>query len=362
MGELAMYVRETPSIEAVKQNVWNLIGRGKATMDKKLTTQSLALQQHLMGWETKDQPALDAAIKAYNSGYTVLVDTRKDFTKYLDAAKEQCMKVEKEYNPATYEPFIKAKARELELRQAATKAATAAQDKANEEAEFKTFVENEYLDIAADYRAQLRAFIHQTYTACLSAKTPPDKVQEAVNTCVAAMQTVQPRKMNKFNSVHLAKEDAAALFAKIPRPKFADIYTEMIKELQEKFSMYAHDLANPTAAVAQQTQLFEQTTSQEKRQTEADKAAVTLVNNATAMAVAAPAGMKPIVETTEILIEDYSWEWVAKIMAAFMGNFQACSGKVKNKKYSQMTVAQMAAALDAANVKVEGVKYQTLQK
>lgn len=360
LGELAVYAREIPSIEAAKQNVWNLIGRGKGVMDRRLQTQNLQLQQTLMGWETKDQPALETALKAYKSGYSILVDKRKEFTQYLDAAKEQCMKVERVYDPEKYDPFIKAKARELTLRQEAATTATKAQDKANEEAAFKTFVETEYFDIATQYRTDLRALIHQTYTACLSSKTPADKVQPAVNTCVAAMQTVQPRKMNKFNSVHLPKEDAAVIFGKIQRPKFADIYAEMIKELQAKFSLYANDLAVGEKAIQQQTQLFEQVTTQEKEQTEADKAAATLVNQATAMVTYT--STKPVIETTEIQVEDYSWEWVAKIMGAFMANFQACAAKVKNKKFSQMTVAQMAAALDAANVKVEGVNYQTLQK
>lgn len=363
LGELAIYVRETPALPVEKQNVWNLVGRGKATMDFYLQRSALALQQVLAGYETKDQPALEAALKAYKAGYAEMEGIRKQFTQYLDAAKKQCMKIEDAYDPKVYEPFVKATAQELKLRQDAATTKSATDMKATEEAEFKTFVEMEYLDIVDDYKHELRQLIHQTYTACLYAKTPSANIQPAINTCVAAMQTIQPRKMKTFARTVLTTEDATPIFKAIRRPDYGAKYSEMIKELQDKFALYANDLANPEQAVAKQTDMFAQVEAQEKSQTEADKAAVTLVNTAAAMSVTT-AGTKGVTEVTEIVIEDYSWPWVVAIDAAFAANLGACKDKVKVKKLSGLTVAQKAAALDAASIKVisDHVKYQTIQK
>jgi hypothetical protein len=361
LGELSVYVRDIPSLPIEKQNVWNLIGRGKAMMDSKLQQASLALQGIIAGWESKDQPAIEAALQQYKAGYASLAATRKAFTIYLDGAKKQCMRIEEQYDPEVYEPFVKAKARELELRVAATAAAAATKSKAQEEAEFKSFVENEYLDIADDYRYTLMCLIHQTYTACLSAKTPVDKAQPAANTCVAAMQGTQPRKMKTFARKLLSTEEAMVIFKAIRKPDYTARYNDAIKELQGKFALYANDLANAEQAVAVQTNLFEQTEATAKAQNEADKAAVTLVNAATSMSIM-PAGMKEVTDVTEIKIIDNDWGWVIRIDVAFAANLEKCKDKVKVKKLSGLTSAQKAAALDAAGVKVSDVEYITYNR
>lgn len=361
LGELSEYARETPALEAAKQNVWNLVGRGKGTMDGRLQKASLALQGILAGYETKDQASLEAALKAYKKEYAAMIETRKGFTKFLDAAKDQCLKVERAYDPLKYEVYLKAEAREFELRKNAVTAASATTDKATETANFKTFVENEYLDIADDYRHSLRCLIHQTYIACLSARTPADKVQGAVNTCVAAMQATKPRVMNKFDRKLLTNEEALPIFKGIRPPNYGNIYQEMIKELQDKFALYANDLPNAEAICVKQTELFKAAVEKSRAQSESAKSANALVNTATAM-TAAPAGMKGVTETTQIKIIDDSWAWVIRIDAAFAANFEACKDKVRNKKLSGLTVAQKAAALDAAGVQVEGVEYEKIEK
>ena len=72
--------------------------------------------------------------------------------------------------------------------------------------------------------------------------------------------------------------------------------------------------------------------------------------------------VKGVVSTQRIVIEDNSESWIVKIMSAFLANFQSAFAKTKNKKYSALTVAQMAAALDSAGIKVNGVEYTTVEK
>lgn len=362
LGELVLYAREAPEITPAKLNVWFQMGRGKSVMDEKIKGYTLALQKHLLGFETMDFKALEEATKAYKATFAEMEEGRKGFTRFLDAAKDQCIKPEREYNPKTNETYLKAEARALQLREDAEKAANKKNDKAVEEANFKTFVEGEYFDITAEYRNALRQFVHQTYTACLTAKTPPSEVQAAVNTCVAAMQTVQPRKMKTFERNLLTNDDAMPIFKAVPKPNYAGVYTEIIGELKDKFAMYAHDLANPAVAVAQQTNLFEKAVAETTAQAVQDKAAVALVNTATILTAAEP-GMKPVTEVTFIEVPaERDWKWEIRIMTAFAANAQICIPKVQSKKSGALTTEQMAKALDAASVKVEGVNYQTVRK
>jgi NAD(P)-dependent dehydrogenase (short-subunit alcohol dehydrogenase family) len=133
-----------------------------------------------------------------------------------------------------------------------------------------------------------------------------------------------------------------------------------LEELKTKFPNITVDGKAFDLGKKQQTELFAKEQAQQTQKVEAEKAAATLMAQATVPVVST--SMKPITETTEIEIKDYSDEWVVKIMAAFMANFQVAMAKVRVKKKSALTIAQMAAALDAANVRVEGVDYVTLKK
>lgn len=365
--DLQLYAQGIPPLPENKQRVWNLIGQSKMAMDQRLQALELTIQQILPNYMAMDHPALAKAIAEYKDHHAKMISIRKSFSGFLDDAKAMCMTIEKKWDPANpaNETFQLAEKREFELRESALNAANAANLKTAEEQKFKTFIVNEYHDMVSGYRLALSKIVQDAYNACLSQKTPVENVHIAATAAVGAMRMVRPRVMNKMERKYVSDAEAMKLWEGIPEPgkdgTYQKVFNEAFEAMKTKFSLYANDLANSEMALAQQQELFEKQQQQQQQQAEAERAANTLLSQAT-VPIVTPAGMKPITETTEIKIEDYSDEWVAKIMAAFLANFQVCMEKVRVKKKSKLDISQMAAALDAAGVKVEGVEYVTLKK
>jgi hypothetical protein len=360
--ELILYTQGAPELPEAKKKGWELIGKGKLIMDQELQRHDIVIMQHFAGYDQMDQPALELAIKAYKSTWDLIVETRKKFTMFLDNVKDQCMIIEKKYDPKNNETFKKAVARELELRQDAFNEQQAVQNKSNEETAFRTFVINQFHDMVSDYRSKLATIVQKAYETCLTQRTPIDQVPVAINAALAAMRETRPKDMQKFTRFsHHTKEEAQAIFATIQQPDYQAVFNEVLKAAQEKFELYPNDLANAESALANQQVMFQNQQAQAAQQLQAEQAANTLAAQAAALTLA-PAGVKGVTETTEIKLQDFDWVWAARIIAAFMAHYQACVAKVRVKKCHSLTVAQMAAALDAAGVKVEGVEYQILKK
>jgi hypothetical protein len=358
--DLVLFAQGVPPLPETKQRIWNLMGQGKMVMDSLLQKNALEIQGTLLGFEKLDQSALEKQLTAYRGIHAVMVDTRKKYTSFIDEAKEMCMAVEKQYDPKINETYKAAAAREFSLRDEAHKNAQVAKNKASEAAAFEAFIQNQYHGMVAGYRSSLATIIQDTYNTCLTQRTPVENVNVALTAAVAAMRTVRPNNISKMERIYVSDAEAAKIFDAVPKPNYQNVFNEQIEALKTKFSLYPNDLANAEVALKQQTELFAKEQAQQTQKVEAEKAAATLMAQATVPVVST--SMKPITETTEIEIKDYSDEWVVKIMAAFMANFQVAMAKVRVKKKSALTIAQMAAALDAANVRVEGVDYVTLKK
>lgn len=363
--DLQLYIQGIPPLPENKQRVWNMMGQGKMAMDQALQAAELKISNCLNGYEAMEYEQLQAAIKDFKGFHEIMVDIRKKYTSYLDAAKEMCMAPEKKWEPKTNPIYIAATKREFELREAAHNAANAANLKSAEEQAFRTFIVNEYQDIVNGYEISLLKIIQQAYNVCLQQRTPVEKVGPAFTAAVAAMRDIRPRVINKMERHHTTDSEAMKIFDTVPSPTnngtYQNVFNRCIEVLKSKFSLYANDLANADTALVKQQEIFNQQQQDISNKNEAEKAANSLLSQAT-VPVVTPTGMKPITEATEIKIDDYSDTWVATIISAFLANFQICMPKVKNKKKSELKVAQMAAALDAAGVKVDGVEYVTLKK
>lgn len=362
MQDLVLYAQGMPPLPENKQKVWNLIGQGKMAMDTALTKTSLVLQQCLDKWQEMDQPALEKALASYKSTYSEMVEGRKKFTTFLDSAKDMCMTVERQWDPKNYEPFKLASAKELELRESAMRKVQAEQAKTNEINNFRTFITNEYHEMVSGYRSALAVIVQNAYNSCLQQRTPVENVGTAINAAVAAMREVRPRNMNKMERKYTTDEEAMKIFDSVTKPNYQNVFNEAIDALKAKFSLYANDLANADKALVQQQELFNQEQAKINQQAEAERAANTLMAQATTASVI-PAGMKGITETDHIIIPSVQdWAWECKIMVAFLANFQAAHAKVKTKKSGALTTEQMAKALDAAGIRVDGLEYHTLKK
>jgi hypothetical protein len=212
------------------------------------------------------------------------------------------------------------------------------------------------------YKTELFKLIQMAYTTCLEQRTPAENVTPAITAAVAAMRDVRPRVMGKYERKIVTDAEAMKLFEAVTPPNWQNVFNDAIEYMKAKFKLYGNDLANADKALEQQKITFDQQQATQKQDHEATLAANTLLAQAT-IPMVTPAGMKPIIETTVIEVPTVlDWAWEMRIVAAFLANAQICQAKVRTKKGGQLTTSQMAAALDAAGVKVEGVKYADLKK
>jgi hypothetical protein len=358
MQELILYTNDAPELDPARFAGWQLIARAKQKCDATLERNALELQGVMFGWEQAGQKDLEDKLAAYRKAWNELAQERKKFTAILDIVKDSAMKTEKLYAPQAYQPYIYAEARELQLRQEAAKEAAQAQAKANEVAQFNAHVMNQYASVAMEYKARLERIAQQVYEDCLYAKTPEDQTANAKDIALKVMADEKPQAYRVFQRTLLTQAEAVELGGRIVPPDFSAIQSKAAEFLEDRFVMYAHDLANAEAAiVASRTELQAQQVT-EQQQVEQTAAVNQLTQSASVFVAAGPT----VKEKTTMVIEGDSEKWVLTIIAAFMANFQLCFKKIKNKDYSKITVAQMAAALDAAEVTVQGVQYNTVQK
>lgn len=362
INDLVLYATGIQALPEPKQKVWNLLGQGKMAMDLALQKSAMVIQQHLSDYEAMDQPTIDKAIKAYKTTYAEMVEIRKKFTGFLDAAKDMCMLTEKQFDPVANETFKQATARELQLRTDAFRIAQAETQKATETQMFRSFIVNEFNDMVSGYRHALDTIIHNVYKHCLSQRTPVDNIGTAITASISAMREIRPREMGKFSKTIITDAEAMKIFESITKPNWQNIFNEKIESLKTKFSLYPNDLANAEAALVKQQELFTQEQAQQTQQLEAEKAATTLLAQGSVLTITPP-GMKAIVETSCIEIPPgLDWAWELTIISAFLANAQACKDKVRTKIGGKLTTEQMAKALDGANVKVSGVRYVDVKK
>lgn len=353
MNELQLFAN---GIELPKEREasWILLGKGKAKLDAELTTRELSLQSVLLS----ESPLADK-LAQYKKGYADLVDFRKSYTKFLDLAKDQCMVVEKRCDPKVNPEYLKVEAAELEERKIAAENDRKARAAAEERAALKAHLTNAYAQQAYDYRYELTSIVNKAYENALRKKIPVDSIDTDIKLTIEQLRSVMIQPILKFNLQLLSKEDAKIVHDSVDRTPINSVLADAKSLLEEKFSMYANDLANAEAIIEQERIQNAAAAQLAKQALEQQQAVTTLTTNAEVYIEATTKGVK---ESTSIKIEDDSQKWVLTIISAFAANFQQAFPKIKNKKYSSLTVAQMAAALSAADIEVKGVVYETTQK
>jgi len=248
---LVLYTNDAPQLPADRTASWLLMGRAKMKMDAGLALKALEIQKLLLPYAiigkvfgpdgklipfkdwpadakeyTKKIPELTAMLTSYRKLYDDMVEFRKGYTCFLDMAKEQCMSVEKTYEPKTSTSYAKAAAFELELRLQVTATTNATNAKNDEITGFTAHCKNEYLRLSAQYRQDLAQIIHDAYMTCLKQKTPEDMVHVAVTAAKAAMFDTKPQEMGKYKRTLLPDAEAIAIFTALHKPDWQQIYKE----------------------------------------------------------------------------------------------------------------------------------------
>lgn len=347
------------SVPEAQQSAWLALAAQRNVIVADLQKRELALQALLLN-QPKDK--LSEQLKTYRLEHTALVEARRKFTNIIDEKiVQKLMEFEKRTDPKTCEVYLQAAKDELQYRTDEDTKLKSQQALATETANFKIHFQNQFNNLATNLRVQCNDIIMQAYATCLDAKTPADQIHVAISAATLAIADLKNGIPEKFVRTHLKDAEALAIFNSLNQPDFAAIKKEYVDSLPTRFELYANDLANAEQAVELLKQETETTNQQLQQETKNENAANQLVEHAAAYVLPAE-GHKSVVDVSKIKIVDDDPTWCLKIMAAFITNFQMCFTKLRVTKYSELKISQMCAALDAANLKIEGVEYTVTKK
>lgn len=364
INDLVVYVGQPQyALPPERAHVWQLMGLGKMKLEAELQGFALQLQQTLMNFAQVPTVEKPAKLQEYRRIHAQMVETRKSFTRYFDLAASQCMDTEKTYDPKAHAQYLAAVALELKERTEANQAANAATAKNAEKAAYSAHIKNEYDRIATAYNLELEQYIHQTHTACLAAKTPIQNIAGAIATCVEAFKSIKVQQLRPFAAQYIDDAERTTIFNTILQPDLPGIYNAAVQRLNQRFATYTHDLAAAEFVLPQIENNHAIHVNTVSQQAANRQAATTLTEGAIAGTIhVGTEGLKAVTETTYIVVEDENPNFVLWIVAAFHEHYAECIKHVSVKKYGNLNVSQMAAALDKAMIKVEHVTYKTDKK
>lgn len=334
-----------------QQNAWLAMARGKNEMVTTLTNLELQAQTELLHVEETSYKAIDQALAAYRLDHTKMVETRKSFTNAVQAGIiDPLMVFEKRVDPKTNEKYLTLQSKSLQLRKEETDKAARVNAKNQELARFKAHVENEFFRIAAEYRNTLRREIDGQYKRSLECKIACDA--SAVKEVMKSMPIPQP---NKFLPNLLTPEEMAAAYAGISKPDFKQYYNDACDYYDKVFANFDSDLANVEAAIKHKEDETRLAEIEEKNKLDQEVAMTTLIATAETVTIEAP----KIKKTLQVVVVE-SEQWMKSVIAAFIVNLPHLSKHIKVKKWSNLTVGQMAAALGALASET-GVTFTNIQ-
>lgn len=354
-----------PMITAItpeRAKSWLQLGAAKQTVLQTLQAKNLEAQGKLLAWETMTALELQTALAEHTRLIKDMPEFRKGFTKYLDKIVEEMMAPEKD--AAKWEVIEKAKARLVQLKLDSEKAANEAAAKTAELANFKAHVTNEYHRLIGDYRVTLNKTINDAYLLALAGDLTDDGVVQHVELARKCLNEVKPGTMTQFMGgayKYHTRDELAPVFTAIPKPDYATALAAAHTNLNEKFSLYWSDKANTEAAAThiKQTAAIEEATIVEE--VTSNSAMTTLLAKAEAVVVPVDTGVKQLTRKKVLTIVS-SPEWTLKVITAFVANWSKCQPEVRVKLWENLSVKQMSAALDAAEVEVAGLQYTEVVK
>lgn len=352
-----------------RQLAWLTLSGAKLSVETKLQAAELELQKILLGWETKDLVELKAAIDKYKEQLKMMPETRKGFTRYLDGINDSLMVFEKRASglkpgqKAWIEDpeslILKANKRFLELRLAEEKRLENEQNKNAEAARFAAHVKNEYVRLESEYKVTLLTTINTAYQQALNDELTDDGLKQYVKVTEAALREVKLGARNKFNYTINTPEELTALNSTIPAPNYTATLDNAIKFMYEKFQLYFQDRANAEKAKEYHNQKTQQLTGLVQDAATKQMSVNNLVSRGAEVEVQPTGGIPAIKRKMEIVIEDTP-EFANRVVSAFLANWADCSKNVRVEKWSNLSVKQMAKALEdlPSGEMVEGLKYQ----
>lgn len=379
------YKKIEASLPIDKKLAWLQLAVGKGQALTQLNNYKLELQKLLIpvdvikivDWEDPEQKRaaieylveLQNALTEYNKGVKQLPEMRKGYTRYLDRIYDELMQPEK--HAQEWEVFIKLKASFIQLRSEKEIHDGKIGEKQREAEKFIAHIKNEYIRLQSDYKIALTNFINDAYTILLeetakgTAKINNDEELKALaKTTWTNMQNTEVVPIGspvKFVNYTLhTKEELLEISKSIPAeflPDYASILQASKTELWMRFQMYWQDKPNALKAkeyIVEQGKKAEELVKDEAAR---EISVNNLLANAGSLTVIQNSGLKPTVKKNVIKTADEDPAWALKIITAMQVNWTLAAPYVRVKKWGNLSISQMAAALDEAGVKVGDVEY-----
>lgn len=347
------------SIPLARQLSWLQLSNLKLSTEKQLEAKILELQQALNGWEAMELLPLQEAINKAKAILAQVPELRKSFTRYLDQISDSMMAIQK--RAEGLDALTGAIKRDLQLRLEKEKKDSAATAKTTEAANFKAHVQNEYVRIASEYRIALINQINESYVAALSQEMTDDGLMNHMQKLAASLKTIERSKPTKFPYTLHQPAELNAIVATIAAPNYDSILTEAIGSIAERFKLYHQDRQNAEVAKAQVQQETAAVASNVQAQSQKDQAVNTLMAKGESVVVDTLPGAKKVKRKFVIVIQETP-EDTKKIVSEFLAHWNEVAPKLKIKSWANLSIKQMAAALQEIDEQIAGLVYQEVTK
>jgi len=338
-----------------QQLSWLKMADDTYAITKSLQGKELALQG-LCAKPANTYEEVDGILVTYDKEHKVLVAERLQFTKFIeDNLVKPLMAFEK--RAKEYEPYLKLKAKHLELKLELN--AKAAQEKAieTEKQSYLTALKNAAIQSETAYRMEMDRVVNTWFNKLLT----QGEAQPTGETIEANLKVIKfPTIETAYTRNLLTVEQLFQLEKEVQPVDFLSIQAELIERAKTKFANeYQAALQNREAAIAQNLKDQEQKASAMKREAEEKAAMNTIIGTATAHTATIEA---PKIKRTLVPIIEDTEQWTVNVMMQFIRLREHTFNYVRVKSYPYLTVTQMATALAKHHSEtgeiIDGVKFK----
>lgn len=333
------------------QQGWLKLAEIRIDLFDRLRLDELACQAELKDIQNLPLEKMQAALKNAKFNLSEAKRKRLDFTRMID---DKLTQPSMEFEKRMAAMIDEATKLELAARLDNESKAIEAQLLQNEIAQFKTHIVNEWTRIAHEYRSNLQKMIDSSYINCIKAKHPVTFVPAMVSDLQNILSKIALGNFKKFDTRLIENEQALEIFHSIDKYEPAGDLPYYQGLAEERFQMYAHDLANEESLqkLEQEQQLRVAAAEQELA---ADIATNTLIAQAETLIVDTPKVKREI----KIVVVE-SEGWAMAVMTNFIKNWQYVNKYVKVKSWAKLSIGQMAEAL-AKHISETGETFNNLQ-
>lgn len=357
---------------------WLEIAKKRTLLFDDMTKDELAVQQELLPVDLAfaEGTSPDAPLEKINESWNKIKSCIASAKTIADTSKGQRLEFTTMLNEGVISESMKfekrniallsdANAKELQIRSALVRRQNESQGKEDEKTQLRTHIQNEYFRIAAEYRIRLEQYIADGYASALRGKMAIDVMPAYVEQIRTWMKAEVLSEFKVFSRRLVNDQEAMAIYKSIPPYVQGNDLIMALNKLENKFSMYANDLANPDAALQVNAEDALQTMSTITEEAEVAASTNELMNQAGSLTVAT-SGSATVKTKKEVVAENTDL-WAKAVIQNFVTNWNVCRQYIKIKEWSNLKIDQMAAALgklatDQPSIKLPNLALKEIEK